>query len=395
MNQSTVSQAKQSARLRLRLWLISSGAGALVWALVLAALFHFATTRLPLEAESAAVAVKLIRDRFLFSFGFTAPLLGALAYFAILLIAGQQQEINETKAQLTELKTARPKATAPASDGEAKEAADLDPATVPPEDRSKTDDPPNTVLQANLIALLSREYRTPLTAILSSSELIEHYGDRWTPDRIQRHLVRIKASVGVMTSLLNETLMLVGESETGALTFEPVVLNLNQFITDLVEGLGLTDATQDSSRIHCDLLADAVSVHGDPKLLRSLLTPVLGNALKYSPDDSMVRLILTHDGNQASLTVQDKGMGIAEADQSRVFEPFFRGEKAKSKAGTGLGLAIARVCAELHGGAIALSSTDGEGTCITMTLPMPQIEPSAIETTTPADTTALPSGSDD
>lgn len=369
---SASSLAKQSARLRLRLWLISSSVGAIAWALFLAQLYHFVGDRLP-QGDQVAMT-ELMRDRFLLCFAFTAPLLGALAYFAVLLIVGQRQELEEVKAQLAQARTSgssSPTRSEPKSPTNTSEPriTELAPELAhPPSD-------PLASLQSQLLPLLSRAYRTPLTVILSSNELIEHYGDGWSKARIHRHLKRIRESVKLMTSLLNDALILVGQSETGLLQFEPVVLNLNQFVTDLVASLSANDSTELSvkaipCRITCKLLPEAISVQGDPKLLRSILRNLLVNALTYSPPETQVNLVLTYDKTEATFLIQDQGMGIPAADQDHVFKPFFRAENAKIKTGAGLGLAIAKTCTELHGGNITLISTP-EGTCVTVRLPMP------------------------
>ncbi|NJR67595.1 MAG: hypothetical protein HC771_02220 [Synechococcales cyanobacterium CRU_2_2] len=200
---SASSSAKQSARLRLRLWLISSSVGAIAWALFLAQLYHFVGDRLP-QGDQAAVT-ELMRDRFLLCFAFTAPMLGALAYFAVLLIVGQRQELEEVKAQLAQ---ARASGSSSPTRSEPKPPNTSEPRITelvpdlahPPAD-------PLASLQSQLLPLLSRAYRTPLTVILSSNELIEHYGDGWSKARIHRHLKRIRESVKLMTSLLNDALI--------------------------------------------------------------------------------------------------------------------------------------------------------------------------------------------
>lgn len=325
-------------RLRLRLWLISCAVGAGVWATVLALLFRFVISGLSLSDE----ALGLMRDRFLLTFGFTALPLGALAYFVILLVAGQQQEMAALRQRLPGLQT---------------------PAALKP--------PISQTVQENLIALLSQEYRTPLTAILSSSELIERYGENWDKVRIDRHLQRIKTSVEAMTALLNDTLLLVGRSETGPLQFEPALLNLNSFVQDLIESCHVLE--QAAERMDSELLAEPVSVEGDPKLVRSLLKALLSNALKFSPPDSKVKLSLSYEEGQATFVIHNQGTTIPEAERAEIFEPFYRGGGTKSVPGSGLGLPIAKVCAALHGGTLEISSAENEGTTATVTLPMPPV----------------------
>jgi len=108
----------------------------------------------------------------------------------------------------------------------------------------------------------------------------------------------------------------------------------------------------------------------DENLLRHILGNLLTNAHKYSPAGAPVKLVLTRDGNDAVFTIRDEGIGIPEADQPRLFEAFHRGSNVGLVSGTGLGLVIVRRSCELHGGAVAVVSTEGAGTTFTVRLPV-------------------------
>ncbi|NEO48782.1 MAG: sensor histidine kinase [Moorea sp. SIO4A3] len=108
----------------------------------------------------------------------------------------------------------------------------------------------------------------------------------------------------------------------------------------------------------------------DKKLLRQILENLLSNALKYSPNGSMVELKLTCSANQAIFKISDQGIGIPEEDQGLLFETFHRGTNVGTITGTGLGLAIVKKCLDIYQGQIDLESEVTVGTTFTVTLPI-------------------------
>jgi signal transduction histidine kinase len=107
----------------------------------------------------------------------------------------------------------------------------------------------------------------------------------------------------------------------------------------------------------------------DGKLLSHILTNLLSNAVKYSPNGGDIRLHLSSKDRDLIFEISDQGIGIPDADQSRLFEPFQRGSNVKRIEGTGLGLAVVKNCVVLHGGTIEFRSKEGEGTVFTVRLP--------------------------
>jgi PAS domain S-box-containing protein len=221
-------------------------------------------------------------------------------------------------------------------------------------------------LKSRFISMTSHEFRTPLTTILSSAELIQIYGARWSDERKQVHFGRIRSAVRNMTRLLDDILIL-GRGEAGRLTFAPAPLDLAQFCGSLIEelqlGVGAGYTLEFTSAGECG------AVHMDEKLLRHILGNLLSNALKYSPAGGRVRLALHCAGGQATFTVQDQGIGIPADAQPRLFETFHRAHNVGAIPGTGLGLAIVKKSVDLHGGAITFVSAEGKGTTFTITLP--------------------------
>ncbi len=234
-------------------------------------------------------------------------------------------------------------------------------------------------LKSRFVSMASHEFRTPLTTIQGSTELIEHYNHKWTEEKKQVHYNRIYSNIKHMTQMLDEVL-LVGKAEAGKLEFNPTPLNVIQFCRSLVEelqqGLGreytIIFTLQDLST-EGESEADyspCTAAKLDKKLLQYIISNLLSNAIKYSPVSSTIHLALTCQKNQIKIQIQDEGIGIPEEDQIRLFEAFHRATNVEGIPGTGLGLVIVKNAVDLHGGSIAINSKVGEGTTFTVTLPL-------------------------
>jgi PAS domain S-box-containing protein len=222
-------------------------------------------------------------------------------------------------------------------------------------------------LKSNFVSLTSHEFRTPLTTILSSAEMLEHYGERWTADRKLEHLQRIQTSVKYMTNLLDDILV-VAKAEAHRLEFAPVPLDLLKFCRSLVEEFELMDKGNHTLLFNVEV--DCAQVNMDEHLLRHILSNLLSNAFKYSPPGSGVQFDLACRAGQAVFRIQDYGLGIPLEDQARLFETFHRAGNVRNIAGTGLGLTIVKRSVDLHGGTIEIMSQVNLGTTVTVSLPI-------------------------
>jgi len=236
-----------------------------------------------------------------------------------------------------------------------------------------------TELKSRFIAMASHEFRTPLTTIQSSSELLEYYSQEWVHEKKIAHFHRIQTSVKHMTKLLNDVLI-IGRAEAGKLTFEPALLDLESFCHNLVEELQINDTHQHTINFTCvqDLeksaniepsLVQSKLLFMDETLLRQILENLLSNALKYSPQGRIIELVLRYSSTQAVFQIRDQGIGIPRKDQPLLFESFHRATNVGTIAGTGLGLAIVKKCVDIHKGQVAVESEIGVGTTFTVTLP--------------------------
>jgi PAS domain S-box-containing protein len=222
-------------------------------------------------------------------------------------------------------------------------------------------------LKSSFISMTSHEFRTPLTAILGSAELLENYSHKWTEEKKLSYIHRIQSNVKHLVQLL-EDVMLIGKAEARKIEFKPSPIDLVQFCLVVVEELQLTTGSQ--HKIDFTVRGTCIDACMDEKLLRHILTNLLSNAIKYSPQGGVVDFELSFGDGVAIFLVKDRGLGIVEEDLQRLFESFYRAKNVGKIPGTGLGLAIVKKSVESHGGAIAVTSEIDVGTKFTVTLPL-------------------------
>jgi len=222
-------------------------------------------------------------------------------------------------------------------------------------------------LRTRFTSIVSHEFRTPLGIIMSAIELLRNYFDRLDLDRRKELFDDIHSATRRMGVLMEQVLVL-GRADVGKLTFTPAPIDLPTVCEKLV------DESQSATVMRCvvdvhfeDDLSGAMS---DEPLLRHIFTNLLSNAAKYSPEGSTVEFRVRRDGQDAVFDVIDRGIGIPEEDQPRIFEAFQRAGNVGEISGSGLGLLIAKRCVEMHAGDIGFVSTPGEGTTFTVRLPV-------------------------
>jgi PAS domain S-box-containing protein len=223
-------------------------------------------------------------------------------------------------------------------------------------------------LKSRFISIASHEFRTPMTTILTSAEMLEHYSHRWTDAKKLDYLRRIQTAVLRMVELVNDVLI-VGKSDAGKQDFDPAPLNLIDFCRTVVD-----EAQPDAAHswpIHFEARGDCAAVVMDERLLRQILSNLLSNACKYSPAGRPVEFNLICRADYAIFEITDHGLGIPPADLPRLYETFHRAGNVSGIPGTGLGMTIVKRAVDRHGGSIEVDSRVGEdsGTTFTVTLP--------------------------
>jgi PAS domain S-box-containing protein len=222
-------------------------------------------------------------------------------------------------------------------------------------------------LKSRFISMASHEFRTPLTTILGSAELLKHYSYKWSSEKKLVHFERIHSNVQHLVELLNDVL-LIGQVEAGKLQFNPERLDVVQFCSTLVEELQLSAGSEHTITFTCQF--PKLEGYLDEKLLRHILSNLLSNAIKYSPTSSTVNFELVRQNDLAIFHIQDSGIGIPLEDRQHLFESFHRAKNVGNIPGTGLGLSIVKRSVDLHGGNITVNSEVGVGTTFTVTIPL-------------------------
>jgi len=224
-------------------------------------------------------------------------------------------------------------------------------------------------LKLQFFSMISHEFRTPLSVIDGSSQLLRERLSRLVePDKL-KNLFQIQASVKLMTQLLNDILTLA-RADAGKLECKAELLEMQFFCLNLIEDIQLF--SEQPRTIKFDKYGTRTYAYLDEKLLYSILSNLLSNAIKYSSPESSIYFILTCEPDMVIFQVKDEGIGIPEEEQSKIFEPFWRGRNAGNVTGSGLGMAVVKKCLDLHQGSLTVESQVSIGTTFTIKLPQPQ-----------------------
>lgn len=222
-------------------------------------------------------------------------------------------------------------------------------------------------LKSDFVSMVSHEFRTPLGIILSSAQILSDYLDQLPAAERRDHLEAIVGNSKHMASLMEEVLVL-SRVESGKLACDPAPLDLRAFCGRLVEEVH--SATARFCPIGLTVGPDCAAARADERLLRHVFTNLLSNAVKFSPPGAPVDFRVAREGDHAVCEVQDRGIGIPEADLPRLFSAFHRGRNVGQVSGSGLGLVIVKRCVELHGGSLRVDSKVGQGTSVTVRVPV-------------------------
>ncbi len=221
-------------------------------------------------------------------------------------------------------------------------------------------------LKLEFLALVSHEFRTPLSVILGSAQLLKDSLSSQVERSRLRSLTRIESSAKAMKQMFVDVLT-IARADAGKLEYQPSWLELQSFCLNLVEDMQLSDQHQHVIRL-IDL---GVRTHGwlDEALIYSALSNLLTNAIKYAPIGSNIDFILDGQIDMITFQVKDEGMGIAPEEQVTVFDPFSRGANVRGLVGTGLGLTLVKRCLDLHQGTVTVDSEIDVGTTFTIQIP--------------------------
>lgn len=224
-------------------------------------------------------------------------------------------------------------------------------------------------MKSRFVQMASHEFRTPMSSILSSAELLEVYLETGRHEKCPRNIERIKKAVHHLTGILNEFLSL-SKLEMNNIKNSPILFNFDEFAGQLIESLD--SILKKGQTINYEGFGTPQAICLDKSFLNHILTNLLSNAIKYSKENQTIQFKAQKENRKFILIVQDQGIGISAADQKHLFGRFFRGHNVENVPGTGLGLNIAKKYVELMNGHIEFESKLGQGTTFKVAIPLEQ-----------------------
>jgi PAS domain S-box-containing protein len=221
-------------------------------------------------------------------------------------------------------------------------------------------------IKSRFVSMASHEFRTPLSTILSSANLLAKYTQSEDQDKRDKHIKRTRDAVKHLNNLLDDFLSL-GRLEEGKVRADPALTSLCPLLEEVTEEMQAL--SKPGQIIHCSCTVDQPLLT-DKRLLKNVLVNLVSNALKFSGEGDPIYLEGRRRPDKGlEIIVRDQGIGISEEDKQHLFSSFFRGGNAVNIEGTGLGLHIVRRYLDLLEGDIRLDSVEGKGTTVTLALP--------------------------
>lgn len=224
-------------------------------------------------------------------------------------------------------------------------------------------------LKSRLTTNISHEFRTPLASIQLSTDIIKRYEDRITSERRMQHIDRIQEQVAHLTSII-DTVLHIDHIQTIGRRIQPEMIHTHRFVGEIIQEMGLL--SHDTHTFIIDFENEACVMLADPNLLRQMISNLVDNAIKFTPEGGEIRLSMALQGEECVLRLQDNGIGIPESDQPYIFHTFYRGSNAVNVPGMGLGMVLIKQAVEAHNGQITFESVPNERTIFTVRLPVTQ-----------------------
>jgi signal transduction histidine kinase len=224
-------------------------------------------------------------------------------------------------------------------------------------------------LKSRIVLNVSHGFKTPLTSILSSAQLLQIYAEKEHPlkQKIAKHASKIEHSVRALNNLLTSVLFF-GKADENKMEYKPKKVFMTTFVKELLDTVKA--GIENDVKIKSEIGALPKTVTTDPDLLYQVLENLLSNAVKYSKEGKEVEFKLDIQDDRLVATISDHGIGIPKAEQGKLFDRFFRGGNVGIVEGTGLGLSIVKKCIEMLEGEVSFESEAGKGTTFHVSIPV-------------------------
>lgn len=221
-------------------------------------------------------------------------------------------------------------------------------------------------LKTKFLSLVSHEFKTPLSGILTSATLAGKYIEADQQDKREKHLKTIQNKVKYLNNILNDFLS-IERMESGKATYKFDIFPLSKVVNEVIYNANML--LKEGQRINYPQNIDDISLNFDEKILELSLTNLINNAIKYSSGHTVIDVVVIPKKDSISIKIIDEGMGIPEKEQKFIFNRYFRAENALLDQGTGIGLNIVKGHLESLGGTITFESEEGKGSTFTITFP--------------------------
>lgn len=228
-----------------------------------------------------------------------------------------------------------------------------------------------SALKTRFVSMISHEYRTPLTVILSSTYILDHFFNIQDKENFQKNITKIQGSVQSMTNLLEDVIK-IGKSESQLSQVSLNKFNIIKLIDEILNEIKFIEKTPHNYEFICEY--KELHINSDEKLQSHIIRNLIQNASKYSEKGTTIKVKLYMVDDNMNLIVSDEGIGIPENDLKHLFEPFFRSGNVGAREGTGLGLPLTKRYTEALNGTIEVESIENQGTSMKLVFPIKQYE---------------------
>ncbi|MBW8242792.1 MULTISPECIES: PAS domain-containing sensor histidine kinase [Flagellimonas] len=222
-------------------------------------------------------------------------------------------------------------------------------------------------LKTKFLSLVSHEFKTPLSGILTSTILVGKYTEKDQQEKREKHLKTITGMVHHLTQILDDFLSME-QLEKGKEVYHHSEFSLSKLVNEVIYNANML--LKNGQRINYPQNIDDVSICQDEKIMALVLTNLLTNAVKYSQEDTEIDLKVDLMADKIIIHVKDQGIGIPEKDQKHIFDRYFRAENVLTTQGTGIGLNMIKAHVENLGGSIFFISKQNKGSTFTVELPL-------------------------